>query len=278
MAGPDLSTWIGREDVSTGEVSEFSACAMAAMLDQQRRFSPGDRLPALWHWLMPPPALPQVELGPDGHPAKGGFLPPVTLERRMWAGGALTFSSALRVGVPLTRRSVVESVTMKEGRSGPLCFVTVAHSYTQNAQTVLRETQDIVYRDRPKQDAHAMPPPAPSQKAVLSQTFRSDSTWLFRYSALTFNGHRIHYDLDHCRRVEGYPDLVVHGPLIATLLAGLAERVLERPLSRFSFRATSPLFSGTLFEIFASAPDGDGTVSAWALGPEERLAMTAHAA
>ncbi|MEO1551464.1 MAG: MaoC family dehydratase N-terminal domain-containing protein [Pseudomonadota bacterium] len=276
----DLGAWVGRTQEMTGEISAFTARAMEAALDRSPSLASGDPLPALWHWLMPSPPQPASALGADGHPAKGGFLPPVPLPRRMWAGGDLRFHAPIAIGAPLTRRSRVGKVTQKTGRTGPLCFVTVDHSFVQDGALVLEERHDIVYRDLPPPDTHLRRQPDPQQtrpKADHAETIRPDSTLLFRYSALTFNGHRIHYDLDHCRRVEGYPGLVVHGPLIATFLADLCTRNLARPLRRFAFRAKAPLFHDAPFTIALRAGDTPGQVSAVAQGPMGGEAMVADA-
>lgn len=201
----------------------------------------GSDLPPFFHQVYFCQALPPGKLGRDGHPALGDFMPDLGLPRRMWAGGRLEWHTPLRLGTPATREKTVESVTRKEGRSGPLGFVTVRHEIHQDGTPCLSEWQDIVYRADPNPDEAPRPvPPAPKGARVADLTF--DSTLLFRYSALTFNGHRIHYDADYARQVERYADLVVHGPLLAQLLMLMAAR--KGPLSAFAYRAAAPVTLG----------------------------------
>ena len=201
----------------------------------------GDALPPFFHQVYFCQATRPGGLGRDGHPARGDFLPDLGLPRRMWAGGRLEWHAPLRLGVPATRESSIESVTRKQGRSGPLGFVTVRHDIEQDGKLCLTEWQDIVYREDPKPGDPPRPqPPAPKGHRVADLAF--DTTLLFRYSALTFNGHRIHYDQDYARGVEGYDNLVVHGPLLAQLLMLAAS--LDRPLRAFAYRAAFPVTLG----------------------------------
>ena len=214
----------------------------------------GDAAPWTTHWCLAQPVFPMSMLGPDGHPTRGGFLPPVPLPRRMWAGGEIEFLEALRVGDESTRTSRISDVTMKTGSTGALCFVSVEHIVTTPRGIAIRERQDIVYRDiggaAPAAAAKA-PPPAPVAKHRESHV--SDPVLLFRYSALTFNGHRIHYDRDYVTRVEGYPGLVFHGPLQAALIVEFAAKLRGgMPPKKFSYRGLQPLFEGTEFSINAS--------------------------
>ncbi len=215
----------------------------------------GEGLPALWHWLYFLEGLPQRELGRDGHPARGGFLPPVPLANRMWAGGRVSFTAPVSIGATVRRESTIVAVEHKLGRSGDLVFVTVLHELKSLQSALLvREEHDLVYKEAspsggPASVVKAGPP------ARYTRTCTPTSTTLFRYSALTFNGHRIHYDVDYCREVEGYPNLVIHGPLIATLLAAFAEEVGGKRLRNFSYRALSPAFLGTTLTLHGDAQD-----------------------
>ncbi len=231
-------------------------------------------MPPLWHWIYFLEGAPREELGRDGHPARGGFLPPVPLPNRMWAGGRVAFDSPVPLGAPMRRRSRILSVEAKHGRSGPLVFVTVRHEVFAEGRRRIAEEHDIVYREPP---AHGTPPPAGEVPPPGEQrrTIEPDSTLLFRYSALTFNGHRIHYDLDYCRTVEGYPNLVIHGPLVATLLAAFAEEAGGRPLRRFEYRAVKPAFLGTTLTLEANR-EGE-RVDGWCRLAEGAISMRASA-
>lgn len=264
--------WIGTSRSSTAWLDPEQANRMAVTLDRKPAFTSGDVLPPAWHWLYFHDVVRASDLGEDGHPALGVTMPPVPLPRRMWAGGELEFRFPLRLGTTATRISTIRSVTEKHGRTGPLFFVTVEHDVRVDEQTALREGQTIVYRELPTEPASTDGPPAPDSPD-FSDTWRLDNTALFRYSALTYNGHRIHYDADYSRAVEGYPNVVIHGPLLATLLLDLAVRH-ERPLALFRYRARSPLFLPDAFTVNGRR---DGTTSAlWAASPDGRLAMEAE--
>ncbi len=237
----------------------------------------GSDVPPLWHWLYFLPLARHSDIGIDGHPKRGGFLPPVSLPRRMWAGGRLEFHHPMRVGEEISRTSRIAEVSGKEGRSGTLVFVTVQHEIFDSRGLALTEEHDIVYRENPRADAPVpKPQPAPTDEA-FSREVVPDPVLLFRYSALTFNGHRIHYDRPYVTEVEGYPGLIVHGPLIATLLLDLLRR--HRPqarVCRFSFRAVRPIFDIHPFTV-CGRPDGDGRVELWARDHQGCLAMEASA-
>jgi len=234
-------------------------------------------VPPLWHWLYFLPARPQSEIGPDGHPHRGGFLPPVPLPRRMWAGGGLEFIAPLHVGQRVTRRSMIKDVRMKEGRTGPLVFVTVEHEIHAEGRCAIRERQDIVYRDPPRADEAAPNPQQAPADAAWVRSITPDPVVLFRYSALTFNGHRIHYDRPYATGEEGYPGLVVHGPLTATLLLDLLQREVPTAQVRtFEFRAMKPLFDNSPFEVCGRLDD-PAKLRLWARSPEGHLAMEASA-
>ncbi len=271
-------TWIGHEETRHDHITPAPLIGLAATLDRDEpEPRPGDAIPLLAHWLYTLPRAPQSQIGDDGHPRRGGFLPPVPLPRRMWAGGRFVFEQPLRVGDAIERRSRITAVDAKAGRSGPLVFVTVRHELHGPQGLALTEEHDIVYREAPRPGAAApAPQPAPAD-AHFRRTVVPDPVLLFRYSALTFNGHRIHYDRRWCEQAEGYPGLVVHGPLLATLLLDLLRR--ERPgfgVRRFRFAAQRPLFDTEPFGL-AGRDDGAAAVSLWAQAADGALAMTAEA-
>jgi 3-methylfumaryl-CoA hydratase len=274
----NLSAWIGRTERRGDEVTAAPLAALAATLDREDAFPvAGSDVPPLWHWLYFTPLARQGELGPDGHAQRGGFLPPVPLPRRMWAGGRLQFHHPLHVGDEITRESRIRDVSVKEGRSGPLVFVTVQHEVTNARGVALTEEHDIVYREAPRPGAAAPPPQAAPAGAGFEREIVPDPVLLFRYSALTFNGHRIHYDRSYVTEVEGYAGLVVHGPLIATLLLDLLRR--QQPQARvlrFEFKALRPLFDVHRFTVCGRA-DGERRFSLWARDHEGWLAMQASA-
>ena len=230
----------------------------------------GEPLAPFWHQIYFWDAQPPGVLGGDGHPAVGtGLIPDLGLPQRMWAGGRIMFEGPVYLGSPAEKRSAIENVTKKQGRTGPLGFVTLRHQIWQQGRLCVTEYQDIVYRTPRTGPALPDARPAPrDEESVKPVAF--DTTLLFRYSALTFNGHRIHHDLDYARQIEGYSGLVVHGPLLAQLLIHLAHEKLGR-LSTFSFRATAPL----LHEETAELCWKDGSL--WARGPNGRLCMEATA-
>jgi 3-methylfumaryl-CoA hydratase len=281
MSSPDnvdLADWIGRTETRLDTMTLAPMTALSATLD---RDDPppqaGDELPPLWHWLYFLPLVPARGIGADGHPLRGGFLPPVALPRRMWAGGRLRFHRALRVGAEVERVSRIASVSAKSGKSGSLVFVTVVHELRDAQGLALQEEQDIVYREAPQPDATPPAPPLAPAGGAFSRELRPDPVLLFRYSALTFNSHRIHYDEPYATQVEGYPGLVVHGPLIATLLLDLVRR--EQPgrrIASFEFKAVSPLIHPHAFTLHGQ-PQPDGTLSLWARSHTDALAMSASA-
>jgi 3-methylfumaryl-CoA hydratase len=273
-----LRDWVGRTEERTDLVTPTPITALAATLDRDS-VDPqaASHIPSLWHWLYFTPLSRQSDIGPDGHAKRGGFLPPVPLPRRMWAGGRLAFLRPLKVGETIKRISRIKDVNVKDGRSGTLVFVTVAHEISSTAGIAIQEEHDIVYRGNPSPDAPASKPqPAPTDE-TFSREIVPDPVLLFRYSALTFNGHRIHYDRSYVTQVEGYPGLIVHGPLIATLLMDLLER--HRPqasIGSFSFRAVRPLFDIHRFMVCGRVDEGQ-RVALWARDHEGWLAMEATA-
>ncbi|HEY9067504.1 MAG TPA: MaoC family dehydratase N-terminal domain-containing protein [Burkholderiaceae bacterium] len=271
----DLKAWLGRTETQSDNIAAAPLQALAATLDVD---VPATALPPLWHWIFFTPKARAGEIGPDGHPRRGGFLPPVALPRRMWAGGRLEWHAPLHVGDAATRTSRIVKVDEKQGKSGALVFVTVRHEISGPRGLALTEEHDIVYRGeapRPRPGAAAPPAqPAPAD-AAFAREIVPDPVLLFRYSALTFNGHRIHYDRRYATEVEGYPGLVVHGPLIATLLMDLARR--ERPAllpRRFSFKAVHPVFDIHPFAV-CGRDEAPGCLALWARDAEGRLAMLA---
>jgi len=277
----NLRDWIGRSETVTDMVTATPCAALSATLDRAaERPALGTALPSLWHWLYFLPLHRQSEIGPDGHAMRGGFLPPVPLPRRMWAGSQFEFHRPLRIGDRLKRVSRIENVTEKSGRSGKLVFVKVRHEVSgeDDVSPALTEFHDIVYRDAPQPGDQAPPPTPAPEGAIWQREWTPDDVLLFRYSALTFNGHRIHYDRRYVTQVEGYPGLVVHGPLIATLLLDLLRH--ERPdadLAAFQFRAVRPTFDVNNFHV-CGRPQTDGkTIHLWARDHEGWLTMDAVA-
>ena len=270
-----LQQWIGRTETRTDQVTLAPMAALTATLD---RDDPppqtGDPLPPAWHWLYFLPIHRHSELGEDGIVKRGGFLPPVPLPRRMWAGNRLEFHQPLHAGDTVSRVSRIADVRFKEGRTGPMVFVMVRHEIHNALGLALTEEHDIVYRA--PAGGTAEPPTAPSN-AEWKREIRPDEVLLFRYSALTFNGHRIHYDRRYAMEVEGYPGLVVHGPLITTLLLDLLRRhVPEGRLTRFTTRAVSPLFDTAPFLVCGGPDEGEG-IRVWAQNSSGGVTMEATA-
>ena len=256
---PALQNWIGRSQRSEDLVTAQMLRAFRATFELETPADPQAPAPLGLHWCLSPPTVPMSEIGEDGHPKRGGFLPPVPLPRRMWAGGRLTFHQEIRPGEQVERLSTILSVKLKEGRTGPLCFVVVEHKFTGPRGAILVEEHDIVYRGLEAAAVGASSPetlPQPQAQRIISP----GPVLLFRYSALTFNGHRIHYDRDYVTKIENYPGLIVHGPLQATLLLHMAQGLQpHRRLRSFSFRATRPLFDTQDFSangLMTTSSDG----------------------
>ncbi|MBC8337602.1 MAG: MaoC family dehydratase N-terminal domain-containing protein [Alphaproteobacteria bacterium] len=282
-----LRQWIGRTEEIRDVVTAAPLACLQATLDRDDPDpEPGDPLPPSAHWLYFLAPTRQSELDENGHARKGGFLPPVPLERRMWAGGRIRFPGTLRVGDAISRHSEVLDVSLKEGKSGPLVFVVVRHRVSGPDGLAIEEEHDIVYRGAPSKSTQ--PPPSPkteaqpesSREAVWQRTIDPDPVLLFRYSALIFNGHRIHYDREYVTKDEGYPGLIVHGPLIATLLMDLCRREApDQRLRRFDYRARGPVFDLGPFSVNGCPVENGGGHRAelWALDHQGRLAMTGDA-
>jgi 3-methylfumaryl-CoA hydratase len=272
-----FSEWIGRTEQVHDPLSWVQAQAAQAMLDEPGvPLVQGDALPLPWHWFFFLPRAPQAALDADGHPQRGGFLPPIPYPRRMFAGARIQLHRPLRVGVPAVREGSIRDVVMKSGKTGALAFVTVAYRFLQDGVLCLEEEQDIVYREPGA--AVAAPVPAvlpPPPEGSWTRTLQPDTRLLFRFSALTFNAHRIHYDRAYATEVEGYPGLVVHGPLTAVLLLQLVRQSTTRPVAAFSFRGVAPLFDLGPVRLLAT-PSADG-VELEAQGPDGRAALLAKA-
>jgi 3-methylfumaryl-CoA hydratase len=244
----EFAAWVGRSEDATDTITAGQVAGLAATLDLDLAargrlgLEAGGVLPPLWHWLGFLPTTPMSGLGPDGHARRGGFLPPVPLERRMWAGGRLRFLGEIRIGEPLQRRSTILSVEEKSGRAGRMVFVTVEHRLRTARGEALVEEHDIVYVAIPERFTPPPPVAAPAPLA-FTEAVPIDAVRLFRFSAVTFNGHRIHYDLVYAREVEKYPGLVVHGPLQALLLLEAARRRQDGATpTAYQFRGVRPLF------------------------------------
>ncbi|MBN6738511.1 FAS1-like dehydratase domain-containing protein [Burkholderia multivorans] len=272
-----FDAWIGRREDSVDRITPAPIRLLRATLDDAEPSALPDTLPPLWHWLYFLPGERQSNIGTDGHARRGGFLPPVALPRRMWAGGRLQFLRPLAVDTPIQRRSTIANVQSKSGRSGQLVFVTVLHEIGDAQGVAIREEQDIVYRDAPPPAAAGTPAPAAQPAPTDEQYSRivtPDPVLLMRFSALTFTGHRIHYDRPYAMEEEGYPGLVVHGPLIALLLMEeLRRRHPGKTIRAFDFKAVSPLFDTAPFTVNGKL-EGH-TARVWARGPQGQLAMQA---
>lgn len=275
----NYADWIDRTERADDDITAQAVAAMSATLDRDDP-SPhkGDPLPPLWHWMYFTPKVRRDGLGVDGHEDRGNFMPPVALPRRMFAGATYQFHTPLRIGETVSRKSEIFDITSKEGRSGPLLFVKVRYIYSMGQDLALEEIQEFVFREaagQPNTPAQA-PEPVKIDDGAWRRTLIADPVTLFRYSALTFNGHRIHYDHPYATGVEGYPDLVVHGPLIASYLVDLCRvNTNDRPFSNFFFRARKPLFANMPFDVVGGLSDSGGSFWLKALTPDGAEAMEA---
>jgi 3-methylfumaryl-CoA hydratase len=266
----DLQNWIGRSETVEDVASPVPLAGLAALLDHDVPPWREGELPPLAHWLYFLGHARQSEIDLDGHPRRGGFLPPITLPRRMWAGSRIEFRGAVPVGAAMTRRSTIADIKTKHGASGAMIFVTVTHEVRTSDTIAIVEEQDIVFREAAAPGASAAMPKADPRAASDVRKINPDSVLLFRFSALTFNAHRIHYDRDYAVEVEAYPGLVVHGPLTAMLLMDHHLRAHPRSnVARYEFRAQSPLFDTAPFDLCADGSD------LWARGPHGETAMRA---
>lgn len=269
-----LKAWIGRQETADDTVAAFPAAALTATLDRDDALGDGDPLPPLWHWIYCHELPKTSELAPNGHEKLGGFMPPIALPRRMYAGGRFVFHRPLRVGEAARRTSTVASLSAKRGASGDLVFLVLRHEITAPGGTAIVEEQDLVYREAPRPGEPVPEGRRPTMTGVWRREVPTNEALLFRYSALIFNAHRIHYDHPYCVK-EGYPGLIVHGPLIATLLADLVRRNTEATMTAFRFRAVRPLFVPSPC-IVCGVPKGNA-VELWAEDERGALLMEAQA-
>jgi 3-methylfumaryl-CoA hydratase len=272
-----LNQWLGKEQVVEAVISADTANLMQATLNRDPSLKTGDELPPAWNWLYFHEPIRADNLDVEGHAQLGGFMPPISFgndepPRRMWAGGKFVFNRSILLGDQATKRSTVKSITPKEGRSGRLVFVMVEHELLVDGECCLLEEQTIVYREPVQSSGGAVVAKPAPMDGEFSAAYHPDPIMLFRYSALTFNSHRIHYDVDFCRNHEGYPDLVVQGPLTATPLLDLFyHQFPDKRIVGFEYRGRSPLFSPHPFTVHGKA-DGQ----AWASDHIGGLAMSAQ--
>ena len=267
--------WIDKTTEAEDTIRLQPANFMEATLNRTPQLKEGDNLPPLWHWIYFLEAKPESDLGRDAHPKKGDFLPPIQLPRRIWAGGRFTFYNDLVIGEKAKKITTIRKIVEKEGSTGPLCFITLEHKIYSKEEISMIEEQDLVYL-QDQQGSKSLPLAQNSiERSDFSQEIHPSEILLFRYSALTFNGHRIHYDLDYARNVEGYDGLVFHGPLTATLLLDLALKEKNKPIKKYSFRGTAPLSNLDCFWIEGKSEDD--SVILWARRKDGVVAMKAKA-
>jgi 3-methylfumaryl-CoA hydratase len=274
----DFQQWAGRQQSADELLHPFPLRALAATLGRDSdQFDTHSVVPPLWHWLYFLETAEQSSLAQDGHPQRGDFLPPSPLSRRMWAGSRLTFAGQLQCGQASRRLSQIESITPKRGRSGDLLFITISHEISQHGRLCIRELQDIVFRDK-QSDGIASIVRKTDLQPDFQCTIEPDSRLLFRYSALTFNAHRIHYDRDYATQQENYPGLVVHGPLLATLMLELLGSNADYDaIQEFAFRAVAPVFDTQPFRVCGRKPDSRGRCQLWVETLQQGLHMQGEA-
>jgi 3-methylfumaryl-CoA hydratase len=275
----DYSDWIGRQETREGGVTPNLAGMLGAAvghdLSPPRDLRAGQVLPSLWHWVAFPEFVPMTELGADGHPALGGFLPPLPFRRRMWAGGDVRFRGVVHVGEALTRLSTIRAVTRKEGKTGPMAFVTVDHVTTGAEGGAIEEEQTIVYLDIPPEFRPPKRIPSP-QAPLYDERVPMNEVRLFRYSAATYNAHRIHFDLPYAQQVEKYPALVVHGPMQATMAIEAAERHTGRVPARFRYRVVHPMFHDTDLRVVGALDPAGGAIEVGTATFDDYLGLQAR--
>ena len=270
-----LLEWINKTTEAEDTIRLQPANFMEATLNRPPKLKEGDNLPPLWHWVYFLEAKPESDLGRDAHPKKGDFLPPIQLPRRMWAGGRFTFYNDLVIGEKAKKITTIKKIVEKEGSAGPLCFITLEHKIYSKDEISIIEEQDLVYL-QDQQGSKSLPLAQNNvEKTDFSQEIHPSAILLFRYSALTFNGHRIHYDLDYAKNVEGYDGLVFHGPLTATLLLDLALKERKQPIKKYSFRGIAPLSNLDCFWIEGKSEDNAAIL--WARRKDGVVAMKAKA-
>ncbi|CAN7654315.1 MaoC family dehydratase N-terminal domain-containing protein [Bosea sp. LjRoot90] len=269
-----LKSWIGKTEAASDLITPRLVASYEATFSPHLAPYPQGEAPLALHWCLVPPISPMAALGQDGHAAKGEFLPPVELPRRMWAGGRIETIAPLRTGDEVTRRSTIGDVAYKDGRTGPLCFVAVDHELVTERGVALRERHNIVYREaaKPGEEPPPAPAPAESRAAALTWTVEANPVLLFRYSAITFNSHRIHYDQPYVTGIEGYAGLVVHGPIQATLIMNIIATLSGGEPIRLDYRGVAPLIAGEAFQVKAKRLP-DGAIAAWTEGADGRVRM-----
>jgi 3-methylfumaryl-CoA hydratase len=270
----EMREWIGRTESAEETLAPFPVHGLSALLD--RATAPSE-IPPLWHWLYFKPTVAQAELDLDGHPKRGGFLPPISLPRRMWAGSRIRFLAPLDINARVRRETIIRDIALKKGRQGDFVLLSLEHRLQSGNETAIQECQDIVYRPLalPAADKRATAL-REAGAAELRAQWQPDAVQLFRYSALTFNAHRIHYDRRYAEEVEGYPDLIVQGPFMATVLLERFVQHIGEPLAEFSFRALSPLFVDQVVEL-GCRRQALGVFEMWAASNDGRVRMTATA-
>ena len=270
--------WIGKQSSTKALVTAYQADALTATLDRDDApYKEGDVIPPGWHLFYIREVVKLRDTAEDGHPKRGDFLPPIDLPRRMWAGTKATYHKPIHVGENISNVTTIESVTPKVGKTGQLVFLKLKNEISGEDGLATTELQDVVYREEAQPGVAAPEPPPPPGEAVWTRTIHPSSVLLFRYSALTMNSHRIHYDRTYVTEVEKYPGLLVHGPLTFTLLLDLFRREnTDKTLKSFSVRAVSPIYDTHDFVVEGS-PDGENAATLWALNHEGRLAMSAEA-
>lgn len=266
--------WIGRTETATQVAERWPVVGLCAALDKQTAPSKGEPVPPAAHWLYFGPTVPQSKIGPDGHPQRGDFLPPLSQPRRMWAASDIIFSGEIRIGDTVTRTARIADISVKDGKSGALVFVKVENRFEIDGREVLSETQALVYRDHPGPGEAPLPGKRAPTEPAWSHRIDPDPVLLFRYSAVTFNAHRIHYDRPYATDTEGYEGIIVQGQLTATLLLNqFKTRYPDRAIRTFSFRALKPLYSGAPF--FVEGMPAETGFRLWARDAEGVLSMTA---
>lgn len=275
----DLQAWVGRQETQTDLVSLGRMQQLEATFGwPQQTLQQGAPLPPLGHLFFCNELTDAAELGHDGHAKRGPFMPPVSLPRRMWAGSDTRFDAPILIGDQVERRSTIKSVTQKLGRSGTLIFVILERAFSSSSGGSLVETRTVVYRDAPTAMApETLGRAADPYSGAVTHSYRPDEIMLFRFSALTWNGHRIHYDRSFCQQHEFYPDVVVHGPLMGFLAAQTAAELSSEPMSRFEFRSQQPCFVNRPIQVAAAARvEGKCEVRVTNFAGEVALVGSAH--
>ena len=272
-----LQKWVGFSETKTDWVTSFPIAGLSATLDRPGLISSEiNSIPLAAHWLYFLPSFSQSEIGLDGHKKRGDFLPPVELPRRMWAGGRLDFKLPIKLGSQIERISRIKQIRHSKGETGELVFVIVGHTISHDDVVLLEEDHNIVYRSAKKIDEKPKQGKDVPGKADWTEIVKPDPVLLFRYSALTFNSHRIHYDRKYATEIEGYPGLVVHGPLLATMLINFFDKKMPNSkLNIFEYKALSPIFDTAEFTLNGMIIS-DGAAKFWVANSDGKLAMLAN--